>query len=461
MTSTQLLTQPPTLNPALRDFWRKPARNRVLYGGRSSSKSWDAAGFAIAIAQSCKVRVLCTRQFQNKIEESVYTLLKIQIARFGLQDQFTILNNKITHKVTGSEFIFYGLWRNIDEIKSLESVDIHWAEEAHLLSEEQWDIIDPTLRKEGSQHWIIFNPRLVSDFVWKRFVVNPPPDTIVRQINYDGNPFLSHTMLKVIEAARLEDPDKFRHIYLGEPRTDDDRVIIPRSWIMAAIDAHKVLGVKPSGAKRIGYDIADAGADKNATVSAYGFLAMNVQEWQGRTDDLLGSCTRVYHQARSLLADIYYDNIGVGAGAGSKFKELNIAQKARIRHQGFGAGGKVHKPDEEYEDGIKNRDYFLNLKAQAWWLVADRFRNTYAAVHRGEKFDEGELISINSRCEHLEQLIDELSTPRRDFDGNGKVKVESKDDLSKRGVVSPNLAEAFIMAYSPIVASAVDYGKLL
>ena len=106
----------PTLNPVLRDFWSMWARIYVLYGGRGSSKSWDAAGRAIAIAQMCCVRILCTRQFQNKIENSVYTLLKNQILRFGLQDDFIILNTKIIHKYTGSEFIFYGLWRNIEEI---------------------------------------------------------------------------------------------------------------------------------------------------------------------------------------------------------------------------------------------------------------------------------------------------------------------------------------------------------
>ena len=103
-------TSTPTLNPALRDFWLTPARNRVLYGGRSSSKSWDAAGFAVYLATQCNIRVLCARQFQNKIAESVYTLLKIQISRFGLANQFAITENTIRHKVTGAEFMFYGLW---------------------------------------------------------------------------------------------------------------------------------------------------------------------------------------------------------------------------------------------------------------------------------------------------------------------------------------------------------------
>lgn len=109
--------------------------------------------------------------------------------------------------------MFYGLWRHIDEIKSLEGIDICWIEEAHNLTEEQWNILEPTLRKEGSQFWIIFNPRLVTDFVYRRFISNTPPDTIKKQINYVDNPFLSATILKVIEAKRNEDEEEFRHIY--------------------------------------------------------------------------------------------------------------------------------------------------------------------------------------------------------------------------------------------------------
>ena len=165
-----MLTQKPTLNPHLRDFWGTPARNRVLYGGRDSTKSWDAAGMAIAMAQTCKLRFMCCRQFQNRIEESVYSLLKIQIERFGLTDDFTVLNTKITHKHTGSEFIFYGLARNFAEVKSTEGVDILWIEEAQFLSAEQWRDLDPTIRKEGSQIWLVFNPKYVMDFVWKNFV---------------------------------------------------------------------------------------------------------------------------------------------------------------------------------------------------------------------------------------------------------------------------------------------------
>jgi hypothetical protein len=233
-----LQTSTATLNPVLRDFWLTPARNRVLYGGRSSSKSWDAAGFAVFLSTQCRIRVLCARQFQNKIAESVYTLLKIQISRFGLSNQFIITENSIKHKLTGSEFMFNGLWRHIDEIKSLEGIDICWIEEAHNLTQEQWDILEPTLRKEGSQFWIIFNPRLVTDFVYRRFISNTPPDTIKKQINYVDNPFLSSTILKVIEAKRKEDEEEFRHIYLGEPLTDDDAVIGNKEYESAILQRY-------------------------------------------------------------------------------------------------------------------------------------------------------------------------------------------------------------------------------
>ncbi|MEM9263878.1 MAG: PBSX family phage terminase large subunit, partial [Pseudomonadota bacterium] len=254
-----IATAEPTLNPVLRSFWEarrtssgKRIRNRVLYGGRSSTKSWDAAGFAIFLASQYRVRFLCARQFQNKIAESVYTLLKIQIKRFGLDAEFEILRDCIRHRYTGSEFIFYGLWRHIDEIKSLEGIDVCWVEEAHNLTKEQWAILEPTLRGEGSQFWIIFNPRLVTDFVWREFVAKKRDDTIKRKINYDENPFLSRTIQDVIARKREEDEDEFRHIYLGEPNKDDEEAIIKRSWVLAAIDAHKKLGIEPSGQRRIG-----------------------------------------------------------------------------------------------------------------------------------------------------------------------------------------------------------------
>ena len=438
-----------TLNPALKDFWKTKARNRILYGGRASSKSWDAAGVAICMAQQCKLRILCCRQFQNKITESVYTLLKIQIERFGLQDEFYITDKSIKHKRTGSEFLFYGLWRNIDEVKSLEGIDICWIEEAHNLTSVQWEILEPTVRKEGSQFWIIFNPRLANDFVYKRFVRNPPPDTLVRMINYPDNPFLSSTVLKVIEAAKDEDYDEFMHQYMGVPRDNDDTAVIKRTWIQSAIDAH--LTIKPIngswvGGKTSGYDVADCGGDSNALSIIDGSTLVHLEEWYAAEDELVKSSARVLSVSNDYnVSHIGYDPIGVGAGTGS-----NLTNMGFRKHFKFNAAGAISSPDKFYDklSKVKNKDYFSNLKAQGWWLLADRFRNTHNALHSGGKFKADQMISLSSKCDSklLEKLMDELCTPKRDFDNVGKVKVESKKDLANRDVVSPNLADSLIIA---------------
>ena len=127
-------------------------------------------------------------------------------------------------------------------------------------------------------------------------------------------------------------------------------------------------------------------------------------------------------------------------------------------HAKFNAGAAVVKPEALYERaaGIKNKDFFTNLKSQSWWCVADRFRLTYQvvnAIKSGETpppYQLDELISISSKCPNLEKLKMELSIPMRDFDNNGRVKVESKKDLAKRDIKSPNIADSFIMAYAPI-----------
>lgn len=447
----------PTLNPCLRPFWLERGRGKILYGGRASSKSWDAAGMAIYLATQYGLRFLCTRQFQNKIAESVYTLLKLQIHRFNLESEFTITDRSITHNVTGADFLFYGLARNLSEIKSLEGVDVCWLEEAQYLSKDQWEILEPTIRKEGSQIWVIFNPLYATDFAYQRFVVSPPPEYVVRMINYTENPFLSETARKMIEATRAESEEDYQHIYMGVPLEDTEGAVIKRSWIEASIDAHIKLGFEPEGRRCIGFDVADDGEDACANVFMHGSVALWCEEWRAKEDELLKSCSRTFQNALLRKAEIRYDCIGVGATAGAKFDELNQPKQSfeKVRYEKFNAGAAVERPEDYYasdlQGNIKNKDFFANLKAQAWWNLADRFRNTYNAIQRGEKFPVDELISISSDMPMLAKLKTELSTPKRDFDRNGRVKVESKEDLGKStrpggAVPSPNLADAFVMA---------------
>lgn len=401
----------------------------------------------VFITHKYNARVLCARQFLNKSGDSIYKLLSDQIYRFKLQDHFEIQATRIICRQTNSEIFFLGLWRNIDEIKSLEGVDICLLEEAHNLTAEQWHILDGTFRKKGFQFWIIFNPKLATDFVYKRFIKNPPPNTIKRKINYLENPHLDEEYIEnVINAMKEEDYDEYCHQFLGEPKSNDEESIIKRAWIMAAIDGHKKLGIEPSGSNRIGFDVADSGEDACATVTAYGVLTTGIDMWRAKEDEILKSCTKVYHAARVNDAAITYDAIGVGSSCGAKFNELGY-----FNHEKFFAGGAVVKPDKiiDKHSKIKNRDFYANIKAQAWWSVGERFKNTYNAITQGMIFDDSDMLFIDSTCPHLELLIEELSTPRKSFDAAGKVMVESKKDLKKRGVSSPNIGDAFIMAHLP------------
>ena len=430
-----------SLNPNLKDFWVDQnlnpiaARVRVLYGGRSSSKSWEYAGRVSWIGQKYKTRVLCVRRFQNKIKESVYTLIKNQIENFGFGD-YRALATSIVHK-NGTEMVFYGIERNIEEIKSFEGADILWIEEAQNLTKEQWEILEPTIRKEGSEIWVSFNPREVTDFSWKHFVLKPPKGSIVRKINYPDNPFLSKTMIDVINNLKQSDYDAYKHVYLGEPRQDGEGVIIRREWLDSAL-----IYKGKSGAKVIGYDVADSGDDANSYTEMDGNIVDNIVTWQAKEDELNKSAMKVLHRARELDAVTGYDSIGVGAHTGSTLNANNFKN-----HYKYNAGGKVRKPKARYK-GIKNGEFFSNLKAQSWWDVADRFRNTHIHVTTGEKFKHEEMISINPKCDNLEALMVQLSTVKKDYDKLGRVKVESKDDLKARQIESPNEAEGFVIAAS-------------
>lgn len=457
-----------SLNPALKDFWEKQADTKILKGGRGGSKTYDTAGRAILLARKYGLKFLCLRQVQNKIPDSVYSVLIDRIEYFGLSSEFYVTKTNIIHKKTGASFHFLGFERNTAQIKGFHDADICWIEEAEGLTKDQHAIIDPTLRAEGAEVWIVYNPRLVSDFV-ETFVTDPEERVLVRHINYDENPFLTDTMIRKIERMRKNDPELFQNIYLGIPLSDDDLVLIKRSWIEASIDAHIKLGIEPAGTRAIGFDVADSGKDLCSQIYRHGIVNLWGEHWKGKEDEILKSCKRVYSKAIELGSEVIYDNIGVGSFCGSKFDEINKERLEQgdgksVSYSGFNAGGKVSDPDGLYidaeEESITNAEFFHNAKAQEWWKIANRFRNTYNAVTHGEEFDEEDLISISSDMPNLANLVTELSTPQRDYAIGGKVKVESKKDLAKREIASPNDADAFIMANSNI-SDKMNFAKLL
>lgn len=205
--------------PAAYRFLFRPARYKVAYSGRGAGKSWGVADALLTVALQRKIRVLCARQFQASIADSVHRLLKDRISARGLDDFFTVTQTGIVSR-TGSEFIFKGLKLNAAEIKSLEGVDICWVEEAQHVNRESWDLLIPTIRKEGSEIWITFNPGAVDSETWQRFVAEPPENAVVVKTSWRDNPFFPATLDEERRhAQRVMDPEDYANIWEGEPLT--------------------------------------------------------------------------------------------------------------------------------------------------------------------------------------------------------------------------------------------------
>ena len=218
------------LPQVFKDLYR-PCRYKVYHGGRGSGKSWSIAGVLIYFAARVKIRVLCTREIQGSIADSVHRLLGDCIDRMGYGDYFHVTANTIT-SVTGSEFLFKGLRHNVREIKSTEGVDICWVEEAQAVSAQSWEVLIPTVRKTGSEIWVSFNPENESDPTYSRFVVNPPDESIVKQVSWRDNPWFPDELDKERRYLARVDPAAYQHVWEGECRSNSDAQILKGKYII-------------------------------------------------------------------------------------------------------------------------------------------------------------------------------------------------------------------------------------
>lgn len=426
---------------------KKPARFKVLSGGRGSGKSWAIARIFVEISRHGEFRFLCCREFQGSIADSVIQLISDTIDRQGYTNEFEVQRQYIRHLKTNSLFMFYGLKNNISKIKSLEGVSFVWCEEAEAITADSWDVLIPTIRREESEIWISFNPKNILDATYQRFVVDPPTDCINIKANYCDNPHFPEVLRREMEECKKRDYDLYLHIWEGEPVADSEFAIIKPKWIQAAVDAHKKLNFSTTGAKIMGFDVADEGEDASATVTRHGSVVTHVSEWSQKGDIIFSSDHAYKLAIEQEVTKLIYDSVGMGAGVKA---HLNRKQ-GRIQCVGFNAGGAVVKPEQKYFDR-KNKDFFRNIKAQMWWQVRDRFYNTWRAIEHGDVYPEDQLISLDSELigKELEYLKAELSRPMIVYDDNGKVGVESKKDMKKRGIPSPNKADAFVMSFANI-----------
>lgn len=193
----------------------EPKRYKVVYGGRGSGKSWGVATALLIKGAQEPLRILCAREFQNSIADSVHKLLSDLIKDNNLEGFYEIQNTTIKGR-NGTEFIFEGVRHNIQSIKSKEGINICWIEEGQTVSKSSWDILVPTIRAENSEIWITFNPELETDETYQRFVVSPPSESLLIEMNYTDNPWFP----EVLEIERLDlqakDPDAYLNVWEGK-----------------------------------------------------------------------------------------------------------------------------------------------------------------------------------------------------------------------------------------------------
>lgn len=450
--------------PAFEEFLQ-PSRFKIAWGGRGSAKTRQ---FVSILTNNVLMgwRLVCFREVMKSVEDSVYQEFVEEIDRRNLHQYFDVMAKEIRCLCSNGVIKFDGLYRNQQKVKGYAGFDCAWVEEAANVSSESWKFLIPTLRKTGSEIWVSFNPESPLDDTYTRFVTQTPyPEEkhgkrylISKKINYTDNPRFPPELRDDMEIMKDDDFALYQHVYLGMPVANSDLAIIKPEWIEAAVDIHILLGIDDSGSIIDALDVADEGPDANAHCRAKGQIITAAYEW--KDNDPNSAAVSFWDRAMGLgePEKMLFDSIGVGAGAKGELRQCVARFESQGRKApeiiGFNAADSVANKEDEDEKDKKNKDMFLNLKAQSWW----RFRRgMYEAwkARAGKSFDADKVISLSSEIDSkiLAKLKAELAQPRREYVG-GKVRVEPKDKMKKRGVKSPNLADAAIMLYAPIDTGA-------
>lgn len=210
-------------------------RYRVAYGGRGSAKSWSFARALLLHGVSRPLRILCAREYQSSIRDSVHRLLKDQIQAMGLGGFYAVERSRI-YAANSTEFFFLGIKRDPHSIKSLEGVDLCWVEEGEAISRESLDILVPTIRKPGSEIWVSFNPKQPEDPAYHDFVTEPRDRAIVRRVSWLDNPWLGDVLRHEQEELLRRDPEAHAHVWGGEPwKRSKDQVFFGK-WRVAEFE---------------------------------------------------------------------------------------------------------------------------------------------------------------------------------------------------------------------------------
>ncbi|MEO1399694.1 MAG: PBSX family phage terminase large subunit [Cyanobacteria bacterium J06635_1] len=216
----------------------EPRRYKCLFGGRGSGKSFGTADALLITAAMRPCRVLCAREFQNSLSDSVHQLLCDRIEALGLEEHYRILESKILG-TNGSEFFFRGLWRNVNSLKSIPGITHVWIEEAASVTKKSWETLVPTIRDPGSEIWVTFNPDQKTDPIYQYFVTEPGRlggKSYIQRVNWRDNPHFPAELEAERVAMLATDPDLYQHVYEGQCWERSEAQVLVDKWGVAEFE---------------------------------------------------------------------------------------------------------------------------------------------------------------------------------------------------------------------------------
>lgn len=396
-------------------------RYKLYWGGRAGGKSFAFADCLLSKAREQRLFIACVREVQNSIKDSVYKLLKDRAQYYELSD-FRFYEDRIENVFTGSKFVFKGLKdQNSQNIKSLEGVDICWIEEGQSISKASWEILDPTIRKAGSEIWVSMNREAENDPIWKAIAANPDERTLVCKVNYYDNPYCPEEMKYLAEKCKAENPDDYEHIWLGAPVNLGDTKLIAVKDVQKAMQNRIAQSTSPL---IIGVDIARFGDDKTVFCYRKGRYCYKFDSYSHLdTVEVANRITAIINEQKP--ARVFIDLGNNGGGVYDILKDRGYAKIVR----GVMFGGKAI-----------NDDRYFNKRAEMWALANDWLK------------DELPVQLVND-----DELLDDLCNVNKKYDSRGRLQLESKDDVKERIGRSPDKADAFVLTFAEPV---YDNGKI-
>lgn len=440
-------------------LFAKPKRFKIAVGGRGSGKSESFAKVLAGKVEAEGLRILCCREHQNTIEESVHNLIQRQIKTHELPG-FDIQSSRINHD-SGGGFIYRGLARNPEGVKSIDDVDVAWVEEAQTLSQESIEKFTPSIRAADGEIWFSANPRSSKDPFSQRFL-KPFESKLRREgyyeddlhlivfLNYCDNPWFPSSL----EAERAWDEThapkaQYRHVWLGEYDDSVERSIILPEWFDACVDAHKKLGWEPRGVKVAAHDPSDEGGDTKGYAYRHGNVFLDVRE---KLDyDVNDGMDWALGLASDKRPDWFVwdaDGMGISLKRQVEAALRDVITDYHLFHGGAKVANPEGWPDEESKSKQRrNKDTYKNRRAQRAAELRDRMSLTYRAVEKSEYHDPDKLVSIASDIADLDLLRAEVCRVPSKPNALGLFQLATKKEMARMGIESPGMFDSLIMSF--------------